>query len=289
MKSSQDQFADSRLLSFMSSTSLLLPDFEPRRFRSTASHYVRGRLAYPFRLIQRVAQRVKIEREHRILDLGCGPGFLAVAFGRLAGEVLGVDPEPEMLAVAQEYAAQNGSAAIFRKGSSYDLKPDFGKFRLTAMGRSFHWMDRATTLDSLHALTEPGGAVAIFRDRHLRVPENAWKEEFDSFFDALRESDSARDIERGSGPKGQPHESVLLQSPFSNLERISVIQRLSTPIDLLIDRALSYSVASPERLGDGQDDFIARLQEFLVRQSSDRVITEVVETEALLAFRPDEG
>jgi SAM-dependent methyltransferase len=261
--------------------------FEPHRFKSTASHYLRGRLDYPAELIAAVAKRVGLDPSSSVLDLGCGPGFLAIAFRRWAGETLGIDPEPEMLAAAQRRARETGVDARFRQGSSYDLGPRLGRFRLTAMGRSFHWMDRVATLQSLDGITEPGGAVAIFRDRHLDVPETGWKSRFDELFAELRDADPDRNIDRRSGRREHPHESVLLDSPFSRLERLGAIRRLTTPVDRLLDRALSYSIASPDRLGPKRDAFIARLRAFLEREAKDGALTEVVETEALLAFRPN--
>jgi ubiquinone/menaquinone biosynthesis C-methylase UbiE len=49
-------------------------------------------------LIRRVADVVGLREDHRVLDLGRGPGQLAIGFGYFAGEVIGVDPEPRMLA-----------------------------------------------------------------------------------------------------------------------------------------------------------------------------------------------
>ncbi len=147
-------------------------------------------------------------------------------------------------------------------------------------------MDRVATLRALDEITEPGGAVAIFRDRHLDVPDNAWKARFDELFAELRDSDPDRNVDRRSGRRDNPHESVLLDSPFSRLERLGVIRRLATPVDRLIDRALSYSIASPDRLGLKRDAFLNRLRDFLEREATDGAVTEVVETEALLAFRP---
>jgi len=66
--------------------------FEPRRFRTSVRYYIRGRLSYPEKLIERV------------IDLGCGPGFLAVAFAPHVQKVIGVDPEPAMLEAATTYA-----------------------------------------------------------------------------------------------------------------------------------------------------------------------------------------
>jgi trans-aconitate methyltransferase len=54
--------------------------FEPRRFRTAAAHYLAGRVAYPPRLISRVAEICGLEASGRLLDLGCGPGQLAKAF-----------------------------------------------------------------------------------------------------------------------------------------------------------------------------------------------------------------
>lgn len=54
--------------------------FVPHRFKSAAEYYVRGRLSYPPALISRVASLTGLTAQDRVLDLGCGPGFLAVAF-----------------------------------------------------------------------------------------------------------------------------------------------------------------------------------------------------------------
>lgn len=260
--------------------------FEPHRFKSTADHYLRGRLDYPADLIDAVARRTGLVRLSRVLDLGCGPGFLSVAFRPWVGETIGIDPEPEMLAAAERLSRESGFDCGFHEGSSYDLGAHLGRFDLTVMGRSFHWMDRAATLQTLDVLTAPNGAVAIFRDRHLDVSDNAWKARFDELFAELRDADSAREIDRRSGRRENPHESVLLDSPFSRLERIGVVRRLATPVDRLIDRALSYSIASPARLGSRREAFLKRLRDFLEREATNGAVTEVVETEALLGFRP---
>ena len=49
-----------------------------------------------------------------------------------------------------------------------------GPFRLVAMGRAFHWMDRAATLAMLDRMVTPDGGVALFHDAHPPVEENAW-------------------------------------------------------------------------------------------------------------------
>ena len=94
------------------------PPFDPRRFESAALHYRAARIPYPPRLIRRIAEVMGPRDSHRVLDLGCGPGQLAIAFGFFAGEVVGVDPEPQMLAVAS-LAAQGLASETFEDGRSF--------------------------------------------------------------------------------------------------------------------------------------------------------------------------
>src|SRR5262249_62300402 len=115
---------------------------EPGRFHTTAGHYLRGRPPYAPALIRRVVQLCGVDTASRVLDLGCGPGPLALAFAPLVGEVIGIDPEPEMLRVGREEAARAGVAVGFREGSSRELGADLGGFRLVAIGRAFPWVGR---------------------------------------------------------------------------------------------------------------------------------------------------
>jgi SAM-dependent methyltransferase len=259
--------------------------FEPRRFRTSAEYYVRGRLLYPGRLVERVVAISGLRQDDAVLDLGCGPGFLAVAFAQYAGTVIGLDPEPAMLEAAAEYARETHAGVEFRLGSSYDLDQLTGIFQLVTMGRSFHWMDRAATLQALDRIVAPGGAVALFRDSHLEVPQNRWREEFRAILEPFVQKDPGHSVAGRRGPSWIKHEAVLLGSKFNQLERHSVIQRHETPVERLIDRALSMSSTSPERLGPEMEPVTARLRETLNIHASDGIIVEIVESEALLAFR----
>ncbi len=82
------------------------PPFEPDRYRSAAEHYEQGRVPYAPALIRRVAEVTGLNRLHRMLDLGCGPGPLARRFAPLVREVVALDPSVEMLTVARALAAE---------------------------------------------------------------------------------------------------------------------------------------------------------------------------------------
>ncbi len=258
--------------------------FEKRRFRSAAEHYRKGRPPYAAALFDRVAARVGLMQDHAVLDLGCGPGQLALGFARLAGAVTAIDPEPEMLRIAAADAAEAGYPIRFIEGSSYDIGPALGRFRLTAIGRAFHWMDRADTLQRLDGMIEAGGALALFADRHPEVQQNAWRKAYNAVLDRYSAEDSAR-RQRKAG-EWPAHETVLLDSPFSQLERIGVIESRRTPVAHIEDRLLSLSSVSRDKIGARADAMIAELMEQLAPFVTDGTLAEVVESEALIAMRP---
>lgn len=261
--------------------------FEKHRFRSAAEHYCRGRPAYAVALFERVAERIGLGGDHAVLDLGCGPGQLALGFARFAGSVTAIDPEPEMLRIAAAGAAEAGFRIRFVEGSSYDIGPALGRFRLTVIGRAFHWMDRVDTLDRLDRMLEPGGAVALFADRHPEIPENAWRKAYNAVLDSYSAEDSARRQRKAA--EFPAHEAVLLDSPFRRLERIGVIERRRTPLAHIEDRMLSLSSVSRDKLGAHAEVMVAELREALTPFASDGTLAEVVESEALIAIRPPPG
>jgi SAM-dependent methyltransferase len=258
--------------------------FEKHRFRSAAEHYRKGRPAYAPALFERVAERVGLTRAHAVLDLGCGPGQLALGFAPFAGSVTAIDPEPEMLRIAAADAAEAGHGIRFIEGSSYDIGPALGQFRLTAIGRAFHWMDRADTLQRLDGMTGDGGALALFGDRHPELEENAWRAVYNAVLDSYSAEDSARRQRKGAD--WTAHESVLLASPFSQLERIGVIESRRTPVAHIEDRLLSLSSVSRDKIGARADDMIAELRAKLAPFVVDGALLEVVESQALIAMRP---
>lgn len=259
--------------------------FEPHRFSSAVPYYVRGRLAYPASLIARVAELSGLRLEHRVLDLGCGPGFLAAAFAPRSSQVVAIDPEPAMLEAARAYVGDTRDRIEFVLGSSYDLGPRFGLFHLATLGRSFHWMDRETTLKALAGITDETGVVALFADSHLELPENRWARRLKEFLDPYNKRDASYVARNGPGADWLQHEEFLLNSPFARVERISSLQRLFTPVDTLVARVLSQSATSPEKLGAETASFTERVRKLFLEEARDGLITEVVEFHALLGHK----
>jgi ubiquinone/menaquinone biosynthesis C-methylase UbiE len=259
-------------------------EFEPRRFRSTVPYYARFRLHYPPELIARVITMAGLAPGDGVMDLGCGPGLLAVPFAEAGMRVTGIDPEPDMLEVARETAREVGVKVDFRRGSSFDLPTDLGPIHLVAMGRSFHWMDRVETLRTLDTLLPPSGAIALFEDEHPRTAENAWLWKMAEvgrnygMHEAAHRAAAARSDYR-------THVSYLFDSVFTHIERAGVYVRRPITVDEIVGRAFSLSMLSKEKLGDRADDFERELRMALTVLSPEGRFTEIAELAAIVAKR----
>lgn len=259
------------------------PSFKPDRFRLAAGHYLAGRPAYSPALIRRVAGACELQGSHRLLDLACGPGQLSVAFSTWVGTVLAVDPEAGMLEVAAELAAGIAPNVSFLQGSSYDLSPALGQFRAAVIGRAFHWMDRPDTLRRLDALLEPGGAVVLIRTSQPHDPANPWMTEYRRLLDAYADQDPERAARKTAS--WASHEEVLLDSVFCHIESVAFVERRRMPVQRLLERPLSMSSLSRERLGGKLDELVEELRALVTPHARDGTVEEIVASTAMIGRR----
>ncbi|MGF6721613.1 trans-aconitate methyltransferase [Paraburkholderia sp. GAS41] len=257
--------------------------FVPDRFKNNAAHYLGGRPAYSPRLIRRVAEVCKLDGTQRLLDLGCGPGQLSLAFSSWVSSGVALDPEPAMLRIAAELGLGIAPNIEYRLGSSYDLSPDWGAFQLAVVGRAFHWMDRPDTLARLAQLIVPSGAVVLFATSQPDDAATPWQAPYRALLDEYAQTDPAR--EQRKSDSWESHESVLLKSAFAALERVSIIERRRVTLDSLMARALSMSSLSRERLGSQLDELLERARQLLEPHAADGWLDEHVESIALIARR----
>ena len=258
--------------------------FDPHRFETAAPHYVEGRPPYSERLIRRVVDFAGLNGSQSILDLGTGPGTLALELAPYAAEICAIDPEPQMLRIAGARAAMQGLELNLVLGDSFSLDPSIGTFDLVTIGRAFHWMDREKTLAMLDRIIKPGGGIALLWTRHPTLPENEWHRRYEAILDPYRGPNSVRKTLRS--PEWLPHESILLNSRFCWLERIGIIERRLTPLEKLVTRALSFSGTSSAMIAGRETTMAREIRDALSPYANEGMISEVVESEALVAFRP---
>jgi ubiquinone/menaquinone biosynthesis C-methylase UbiE len=124
-----------------------------------------------------VARRaVRMVRRGRAVDLGCGPGHLAVTLARQAPHlhVTGVDLSDEMLAQAGDLARRSGvgDRVSFREGDVRQIPFPDGSLDLVVSTLSLHhWQDPVAVLDEIARVLRPGGSFLIFDlRRDLAMP-----------------------------------------------------------------------------------------------------------------------
>lgn len=144
------------------------------RFETTAGTYARYREPYPAPFFAEIAARLGLRGNEALIDLGAGPGILALGFRPYVGSVLGVDPEPAMLVAAAAEARSRGIDLPLLPARAEDLPPDVGAFDVVSIGRALHWMDRPATLEVLDRILKPEGAILICGARVERGDDNPW-------------------------------------------------------------------------------------------------------------------
>ncbi len=109
----------------------------------------------------------------RVLDIGCGGGFLAEEFAALGCQVTGIDPSPVSIGAARAHAAQRGMRIDYRTGAGEELPvPDafFGVACCCDVLEHVSDVDRVIS-EAARAL-EPGGLFlfdTINRTRKSRL------------------------------------------------------------------------------------------------------------------------
>jgi ubiquinone/menaquinone biosynthesis C-methylase UbiE len=245
------------------------------RFATTAVFYERLRPPYPAAFFQHVAETLKLSKQHALIDLGTGPGLLALGFAPYVGRITGVDPEPAMLAAAREAADRAGQELTLIAGKAEDLPDDIGRFDVVTIGRALHWMDRAAILNVLERLLAPDGALLICASSSVTDGRNVW---LDSYTAARREW--AQDLRETAGGRSERvHRELaayLAGSPFRFVETISVEASHEISATDLAQRMLTYSSSSPALLGDKVEPVLRDVERRLAPFAQNGSVTEVL-------------
>lgn len=229
----------------------------PDRFDTAVDHYVAARLQYDQRLLDWLVRDTRAAGSC-VLDLGCGPGFIANAIAPHVSQVLGLDPSPNMIGAARAHAALN---ARFEVGSSEDLSAVQAPVQLVTIGRAFHWMDRPQTLADLDPLIAPGGAIALLNDRPVDAPMNQWWRDFNAVAKSFAVMDDYN--QHRASDAWVPHEEVLIGSAFDDLRSITVYQTHEWSFERLLRNTLSRSATTEALLGDARPVMEAALRDAL--------------------------
>ena len=124
-------------------------------FGSAASDYDRFRPRYPTALIADLAVR----RGLKVLDVGAGTAIASAQLGAAGADVLAVEPDARMAAIA----ATKGF--LVEQAKFEDWAPAGRVFDLVLFAQSFHWVDPDQALPKTASLLAAGGRLALIWNR----------------------------------------------------------------------------------------------------------------------------
>jgi ubiquinone/menaquinone biosynthesis C-methylase UbiE len=115
---------------------------------------------------QHLVEHMAIQPGQGILDVGCGTGTLALLIKERhpQSEVVGLDPDPQILAIARRKAARSGAEVRFDVGYADRLPYPDASFDRVTSSLVFHHLTREikrAALGEAHRVLRPGGELHI--------------------------------------------------------------------------------------------------------------------------------
>lgn len=251
-------------------------------FAGAAGYYEQGRPPYAAGLADAFTISLCLDGQGRLLDVGCGPGTVALRLAHLFEEVVGLDPDREMLVRATEAAAERGITNAAWVGQRAEALPaGLGHFRVVTFAASFHWMDRPRVVSAVATMLDSGGAVVQvdapgYRPEELSAGAKQGCLPFppppDDALDQLRRRYLGNDRRAGqsirnTSPAGE--DEVFQQAGFMPAETVTVRDQrvIERTIDDVVASVFSASSSAPHLFGDRQRAYERDMREILVEAS----------------------
>lgn len=113
-----------------------------------------------------LVDQAEIQAHHRVLDIGCGTGALALLVARRVpgARISGFDPDPRALARARRKAARQGAPIRFDQGFADALPYPDASFDRVVSSMMLHHLEpesKPTALAEIHRVLAPGGRLEL--------------------------------------------------------------------------------------------------------------------------------
>jgi len=257
-------------------------EWDPTLFAGTAPYYSRGRLPYAPTLPAAVRAALALDGRGRLLDVGCGPGPVALALAPVFEAVVGLDPDQAMLDEAATHAAARGVAtATWVCVRAEDLPADLGTFRVASFGQSFHWMQRDQVAAAVFGMLERGGAFLHVNQEPCREAQadDGRPPPYDRITRLVRSYlGDVRRAGQGLLPRGTPdNEAAVIESVGFDKEqtvRLSGGVSVVRTVEDVIAWVLSRSDSAPHLFGERLPQFQHELLHLLTHAALDGAFRE---------------
>jgi ubiquinone/menaquinone biosynthesis C-methylase UbiE len=133
----------------------------------TAAFYARFRRGYPAAFTRLLAGALRLGPDDVLADVGCGTGQLTLPLARRVRAAAGVDPEPDMLALARQAAAGQGVTNVtWVTGTDRDLPGlaallDAPALAAVTIANAIHLTSAPDLFAAARGVLRPGGGLAI--------------------------------------------------------------------------------------------------------------------------------
>jgi ubiquinone/menaquinone biosynthesis C-methylase UbiE len=250
-------------------------------FVGTAPYYDRFRAPYAQAAIDFIVKRYDLGENARALDLGCGPGTIAIPLSCAVGEVVAVDLDADMIDEGQRLAGSLGRQNIqWLQSRAEDISLGAGPFRVCTIGQAFHWMDRDEVLWKLSILIADRGGLALVNPGKRR-PQESWEPVANQLIAKFL---GPRTRHPKSNPQEPEHEPALVRSEhFSKFTAHEFPGTITRDMNSIIGCVYSISSSTKPLFGDNAKTFEAELTTALLNLNPAGIFNEQYETEVVIA------
>lgn len=257
-------------------------------FKGAAKYYSKYRPLYPASLIRFLVKRFTLDGNGKMLDLGCGTGQLALRFSDWFEQIVGIDPDLEMIQEAERLTTEIRAEHIaWFNGDIDNYRENYEEsFKLVTIAKAFHWMDRTAVLETLYDMVSLNGGVAIIDNYSPNKEILPWQKKVNEVVQQWYGEERRAGNTTYSHPTIS-HQEVIEKSPFDlEVYQMPTYEQIWT-VDSIIGNLYSTSYGSKLFLGEHVQLFEDHLREELLSLNDTGVFKEKIETSVKLAIKMD--